>query len=408
MKTKHFILDVIKLLKPTYYDKITWAIVSVGLVLISPPLITIILHIFISSINQFNLIGGYDILWGFLLVIIALVYNIIARMIERSKNQKSITSNIVSNTGNGAIVTQNTYNIFITDGKDFEKIWHTIQITDNKSQISYLQSNFITSFKSLYGCLPWVKSISLIKIYNKVELFSCDYETSKHEANQFYLYVNQSKNELLKLPATERTFEERPIYTAVFWEKFKYWTINSLDSFSTCDMTFEESLKNDLSIVIGDVTFIVDKLDLRLTYNKNINSSDSIIHEEFGSLAKAELIVNGTYIELKQYELAIIDSSFDNKIVDKTISGSITTTIESIGNVHIIKLSSLIIRVFSKFEKEYDLNQMINIRMLIIEFFKKANIKMSYTLPSLRTKDSDYLFKQAFSDTWVHDEYKKI
>lgn len=68
---------VIELIRPKFYNSLTWSIVISGLGLMSKPLwLTLIGHFLETSI-EFSITDGSDTLWGFALVVTGLVYHLI-------------------------------------------------------------------------------------------------------------------------------------------------------------------------------------------------------------------------------------------------------------------------------------------------------------------------------------------
>ena len=156
MDIKEFLIEMIKLIRPKSYNKLTRLIVVAGLLLISPPLLTSILHIFISTITQKNLISKYDILWGFLLVIIGLIYNILSRRINNPKTGEG-----------GTIINQNTYNISYSSNN-----LKTTEENDYDETIKYIKINekdyaYVKLYDTLIGIIYWdnKKNLGIFRYY---------------------------------------------------------------------------------------------------------------------------------------------------------------------------------------------------------------------------------------------------
>lgn len=85
------ILEIIKLLKPKFYDKITWLIVVFGLGLITtPPVWLSLLNQVLKKFNYDTIPQNGNPLFGFLIVIIGLTYHVI---ITKNIALKSLESN---------------------------------------------------------------------------------------------------------------------------------------------------------------------------------------------------------------------------------------------------------------------------------------------------------------------------
>ena len=75
--TYKFILDLIKLLKPKFYNKLTWLIVISGLSIMSTPLWLIILNNVLEQELSISITSGSDTIWGFMLCFLGLTYHLI-------------------------------------------------------------------------------------------------------------------------------------------------------------------------------------------------------------------------------------------------------------------------------------------------------------------------------------------
>lgn len=74
---------VINLIKPKFYNKLTWLIVGFGLGTISKPLWLEIANTVLNKNYQINITNENDTIVGFLLVITALVYNLITVYVDK-------------------------------------------------------------------------------------------------------------------------------------------------------------------------------------------------------------------------------------------------------------------------------------------------------------------------------------
>lgn len=74
---KKFIIDLIKLIKPEFYNKITWTLVIAGIALLSSPVWQ---DITVAALNKYlhlDVILASDPKWGFGLIIAGLVYHLV-------------------------------------------------------------------------------------------------------------------------------------------------------------------------------------------------------------------------------------------------------------------------------------------------------------------------------------------
>jgi len=81
---KEFILDFIKLIKPEFYNKLTWLVVLSGIALMGSPFWQEILVAFLKKELDLNLLPGGNTLWGFLLVLAGLIYNLVTNSFSKS------------------------------------------------------------------------------------------------------------------------------------------------------------------------------------------------------------------------------------------------------------------------------------------------------------------------------------
>ena len=75
MNNKEFILEIIRLLKPEFYNKIIWSLVSLGIIMLSTPLwLDIVLEFINEEYNKQIKIDSNPFL-GLFLIVTALIYN---------------------------------------------------------------------------------------------------------------------------------------------------------------------------------------------------------------------------------------------------------------------------------------------------------------------------------------------
>ncbi|NOQ24512.1 MAG: hypothetical protein GQ564_04045 [Bacteroidales bacterium] len=403
MTNKEFLLELIRLIKPKYFNKLTWLLVSSGLLLVSPPVITIILSYIINGITEFNLIGTNDKYWGIALIILATLFNIISQII----NGKSlIKCNFIFNRDGNVTINQPTY--IVTDNEKLDEILKALSKSNQSFTQNYVQSKFSSNFSELFKSLPWVRNIELAKLENDIEIFKISYETSDHSIKYFFINIYNVKDSKLVVSDTITTeIAYIPNVAFIYWEKLGYWTLNTYDIFTNFSLTSEIAIKNDISNIIGDLTFVINELKLRLTYDKSISDDSFIKHPEHGSLSNVELHINGKYQKIEMIELGIIDSNFKTKMLSQEHKGDITIVTESIAYTHIFKLSTLLIRFMSESNTQYITSKIIVVRKIIIEFMKKSSSKSSYSIPNSKTKQTDHLFKEAFNNTWVYERFEE-
>ena len=403
MTNKEFILELIRMLRPKYFNKITWLLVVSGIALISPPLITILINIFVKSVTKYNLIGENDILWGFLLIFLGLFFNILSQILN---GKSTIRINFICNRGGNVTINQPT--IVVTDEQKAQEIINALSKSNQSTKINYSKSNFTSNFSELFKGLPWVKNISLEKIEEYLEYYRIDYETSNSIAEHFFINLyNETQEQLTVKSLPQMEINNIPNLAIIYWEKYGYWTLNTYQLFNKNKLSFNSAIKSDISNIIGDLTFILTDLKIKLTYDSTNSDSSAIQHQKYGSLQKVELIKSDQSIEMNFLELGIIDSYVDMKVVGTEQNENLTEVSEQISYPHIFKLSTLMIRFLLKSDLSYDFKNTLIVRKSIIEFMKKIDATKSYAIPSTKSNQTDILFKQAFDDSWVYKRYKK-
>ncbi len=415
------LIQIWKLIKPKFYNKITWLIVSFGLVLIAPPLWSVILNQFIEKHTDYKIIGDYDELIGIALIIIGLIYNVCSQWVSNYTAPENViedstisNSNIVQGSGNNMTI-NNTFNIYIQDDESLRRVLETLNYGNQGSEINFVTgTNYTSQFINLIQSLPWTNNISEITFQNPNRTFyNIVYKTSCKIDGHFYVRlhdVESEDNELVlsnNLPLKEGGI---PILESIFWNKYKVWTLNTIENFTSDSNSktigLENAFKNDLSVVLGDITFIIQDLVLELTYDSDSTDTSLPRHESYGHLIKSQLVINDKRIDLSPLEMAIIDSEINTQIIKERKENNLSVIQEKNVNTNIIKLSSLMIKVLAKFERDTSDETIELLRKSIIELMKKIKALHSYQIPVDFTNSSDYLYNEAFNESSVIKDYE--
>lgn len=83
MPKMEFIIKLIKLIKPEFYNKITWAVVISGLALIGTPFWESIVSAVLSKEFNLDLAPGGNAPWGYALVVLGLAYHFITNSLTK-------------------------------------------------------------------------------------------------------------------------------------------------------------------------------------------------------------------------------------------------------------------------------------------------------------------------------------
>lgn len=295
------------------------------------------------------------------------------------------------------------------------------------------------NFKYLFAALPWIKEVNgldqeqlPLKSKNKYQVadFSVLYETSKYIDKPILFEVKSvsGKKETLELMVKQvhaignyATSTSNNFLFAIYWEKFQMWTVNTIQNFKESNkkykINFFSAIKNDLSIIIGDMTFLIDNHLIRKTIIDPTLRDSSIYsqHEKYGTILENYVSTNMiNWHKLTVIEAAIIDSFIEMvqfKVEQK--DDKLVLFEKSKYAFYMPKLSSLILKHLAIFniDLKSSTNGMSNpvvSRIFIIEFMKKLSIKTSYIIPAERTDTSDRLYEEAFGGTWILNNYKNM
>jgi hypothetical protein len=174
-ENKEFFIDLIKLLKPKHYDKIAWLLIGVGILLVTRPTLLQLFNEFLKRNYQFEIFGQYDVLFGFILIIIALIYHTIikSRELRASRQTPDTIYAPITNNGNNiqdnhGTVIQNNYvfNISASNPDDIKNILSSIQKANQTTNFTTFTNKPIdTRFINLFSELPWVDKLC-IEPYN--------------------------------------------------------------------------------------------------------------------------------------------------------------------------------------------------------------------------------------------------
>jgi len=285
-------------------------------------------------------------------------------------------------------------------------------------------------FGLLFGALPWVVFLhgvnqEQIPETSKEEYQVPDYivcfETSKKQHIPVLIEVKCVSGEKTTLHIMKRQLEGLQLYSdklgidllfAIYWEKAKIWTLNTPDILEMKNkelkINFENSFKNDLSVIFGDITFLVNRLSRLTTFDSSVKDSLSV-HEKYGAIISDKAGLSDTdMIEIEPVESAIIDSYIKMVEMRTSSQGSRTEMLESLKNTYMLKLSTIIMHHLAIMDADITPENAMMSRRIVIEFMKKIAIERSFAIPSTYTTKSDAIFRVTFEGTWVLENYFKV
>jgi len=322
-------------------------------------------------------------------------------------------------------------NRFTVDDVTLNKFIEQIDNSDFKENIVRFFRGYKAedNFHTLYSTMPWVKLVhelgqnqlpSLSKEIYQVPDFTIFFETCKKENKPILLEVKSVKGDSQSLEVMTKQLNACieysktlgiPFLYAIYWDKYQTWTFNAIENFEIKTkkhkIKISDAIKNDLSVIVGDITFVITQPIYRKTVcDKSITDSTNPQHENFGVIVSDSISVdNNNFLEIDSLESAIIDSSIKMTIIETKEEGKKTIITEVSDINYFFKLSTLILRHLAIFEAELNEQYSDISRRVIIDFFKKLNVTQSFSIPSTKTLTSDILYKQAFDESWVITNY---
>ena len=72
-----YLLKLVEVLRPKFYNRLTWVIVICGLAMMSSPLWERVLEALLSQSLNLSITKGGDVKWGFALVLVGVVYHVV-------------------------------------------------------------------------------------------------------------------------------------------------------------------------------------------------------------------------------------------------------------------------------------------------------------------------------------------
>lgn len=93
------VIKILEILRPKFYNRLTWVVVIAGLSLMTTPIWPLLLGKFLENNFEFSITGESDLAWGFLLCVSGLLYHLAITGIHefllaqntKEKNQKTQT-----------------------------------------------------------------------------------------------------------------------------------------------------------------------------------------------------------------------------------------------------------------------------------------------------------------------------
>lgn len=387
----NFIVSICKLyylFKPKFYNKITWVIVITGLGLISPSIVVEIINWLFETNYNFSLLNENDQIIGIILIIVALIYNAISQYINKPTSielNEEQTQQIVKEVSE------------LASKQDFSEI--------NKTDI-------VDHANHLFKIFPNVEKIEKLSSEDNTTKLLFTLKTYKEETQTFITIIGASENDVF---LTENHFSEQtsntPILYLIYWKQFRTWTLNDPVIFTKNPMSFQidclSSFQNDLSVLFGDMTYLVTPFQLELTYDNNKLDSNHIGHPEHGNLINQLYILpTGQKIELEILDMALIDVSINMSPNEPQKSDNEIHIIESTHNNHFLKHSTLILKLLVLMNQDITESNIQTAHQALLNLLSKISHKSIYIFPIQHSEISDKMIKKMYSGTIQYENYR--
>ena len=285
-------------------------------------------------------------------------------------------------------------------------------------------------FGLLYGALPWMALLhgleqSQIPLSSKEKYQVPDYltlfEASSGKLVPFLVEVKHASGNKTTLEVMGKQYDALRSYAttvgmgwllAIYWEKAMLWTLNAPDSLeekaSKRKISLEESLKNDLSVVFGDLTFMMPGLFRSTAFDMSTTDEARPSHVQYGVVVSDKAgPTEDRLVDIDPIESAVIDSCVTMTEIRASTQGSRTQLLEKAAGPHMLKLSTIIMHHLATFQAGITHDNALISRRIVVEFMKKIGVTRSFAVPTMRSSATDELYMSAFGDTWVWDSYLK-
>jgi hypothetical protein len=304
--------------------------------------------------------------------------------------------------------------------KNFERITKGLTVEDN--------------YKMIFSSLPWVKNINGIhqnqEKKHKKDYQAPDYsllvENSQKENFPILVDVKSVKGEKITCTIMQKQIVTLKNYArdhkaglliAIYWEKIGYWTHNSLSNFigkKKNKITLEEAIKNDLSHILSDYSFIIHKPFYRKTIFSGQSTPDKARHESYGDIK--DVFIGQDLDNLITYsiiESSIIDAAFKMTPIDvvESNNGEICQIEMFSESPMIIKISKWLINFLSTWQSDHTA-RIDGVpfteygRIFAVNLMHDLGYQATYQIPDSKNKETEFFFEEAYKDTVVMNHYK--
>lgn len=312
---------------------------------------------------------------------------------------------------------------FKLDDSDVASLIEQIEDSEKKGNIDRFFRGYSIedNFQHTISALPWVRLVhqldqSQFPAMSKLEFQVPDYqlffEDFYRDCHPLLIEVKSvgGQKRSLKIAKKQVDFclnyariNTHSLLYSIYWENWNIWTVNTTDQFEvkskTLKITLENAIKNDLSVIFGNVNYYIPPLTRVTICDSSITDGSRLILEGYGAVISDSLSVNGSdFIPLEDAEILVLDSFIKMNAEEVKANGNITKIIEK-SDVHFPKLLSVIMSHLTIIgsalgDKDYRYSF-----YLIHDFFEKMGFSYSYSVPNKHTEKSLKLYNIAFKGT---------
>jgi hypothetical protein len=325
----------------------------------------------------------------------------------------------------------NLRNVFQVPSDVVEQLERQVNDPALKKQLSRFYAGYDAeeSYHLLVSALPWVKLAHALeerqlpsgsKAQYQVPDYLVLYETSKRAICPVLVDVKSVKESKVTLTIMRRQAEALaayasavniPLLFAIYWRRVLLWTLNTLDQFTAKRQEYGLSLftaiQDDLSVMLGDVSFLISPFRLTSRLNQSANSSErDVRHEEFGYVVRTELEINKRILGLSSAEMALVDSLTKLRREAVERDGAFVTLTECSDELLVPNLTSILMRLLATFNVKLSEKDLGAARGVVLNSLYRFGVDRTLMMPARRTATADALFRQAFEGSWLLEQYE--
>lgn len=290
------------------------------------------------------------------------------------------------------------------------------------------------NYRHFASALPWVKNINAIdqqqEPVHKKEYQAPDYtlfvENSSKEVFTLLVDVKSVKGnkEVLEITPKQKHAlmnyardSKAPLVLAIYWEKINYWThnvIRQLTGKKANKLSWQEAMKNDVSHVLGDATFMIEKPFYRRTRFYAGPTKEGGQHKKYGHYSTIEVGLDLKAMkEYSVFESSVIDCMFRAREVEcvREDNSELLVTEIFAETLMLPKITNWLVKLLQIWgiepsEKPFDMKVTEMGRLCILNLMNDLGYTPFYAIPESKNAGTDELFRLAYHETSVWRSYE--